>query len=194
MTKAADRWRYAAAHLLSEFCEFTPRFCWPLIGGEGGDRVWDGWMASLTWWTVSLSELRELVMDRETWRAAIHGVAKGWTRLSDWTELNWLLKKLSHYFSWVTLPHNFQLTVLLVMCILLFSKITILLDAFYLFLWSWNNEGQECTCVSCTMPLRVCKICNIYAQLQAAATAAVTSVVSNSVWPHRRQPTRLPRP
>ena len=32
---------------------------------------------------VSLSELRELVMDRETWRAAIHGVAKSWTRLSE---------------------------------------------------------------------------------------------------------------
>ena len=38
---------------------------------------------------VSLSELRELVMDREAWRAAIHGVTKSQTRLSDWTELNW---------------------------------------------------------------------------------------------------------
>ena len=36
---------------------------------------------------VSLSELQELVMDRETWRAAIHGVAKSQTRLSNWTEL-----------------------------------------------------------------------------------------------------------
>ena len=38
---------------------------------------------------VSLSELRELVMDRETWHVAIHGITKSQTRLSDWTELNW---------------------------------------------------------------------------------------------------------
>ena len=36
---------------------------------------------------VSLSELRELVIDREAWRAAIHGVVKSRTQLSDWTEL-----------------------------------------------------------------------------------------------------------
>ena len=40
---------------------------------------------------LSLNELRELVMDREAWRAAIHGITKSRTWLSDWTKLNWEL-------------------------------------------------------------------------------------------------------
>ena len=64
------------------------------LGGIGGRRRrgrqrmrWlDGMNDSMD---VNLSELRELVMDREAWRAGIHGVSKSWTQLSDWTELNW---------------------------------------------------------------------------------------------------------
>ena len=60
---------------------------------------------------VSLSKLRELVMDREAWRVEIHGVAKSRTWLSDWTELNWiLLGALKWSFditrSWASLCNN----------------------------------------------------------------------------------------
>ena len=47
-----------------------------------------GWHHSMD---MNLSELQELVMDREAWHTAIHGVAKSQTRLSDWTELNWYI-------------------------------------------------------------------------------------------------------
>ena len=94
---------------------------------------------------MSLSELQELVMDREAWHAAIHGVTKSQTRLSDWTELNWRQLEYSS-LSWILL------SLTLVWLILLKKKnvfqCTSLLAP--LSMWDFNFPARDWITFCCT--------------------------------------------
>ena len=85
--------RYSG-HLMWRAETFEKPWCWERLraGGEGDDRGWDGWMASPTQWTWVWVDSQELVMDMEAWRAAVHGIAKSRTRLSNWTELQAIIE------------------------------------------------------------------------------------------------------
>ena len=79
-------WNYKTlATWWQELTHWKRPWCWERLkaGGEGDDGGWDGWMASPTQWTRVWAG--ELVMDREAWHAAVHGVAKSWTQLGEWT-------------------------------------------------------------------------------------------------------------
>ena len=60
------------------------------------------WLGSITdLMEVSLSKLRKLVMDREAWRATVHGVVKSRTQRSNWAELNWEIRWARHWVLWL---------------------------------------------------------------------------------------------
>ena len=96
-----------SSNILTTWCRelthWTRPWLWKRLraGGEGGDRVEMGLNGITDSMVMSLSKLREIVKDREAWCAAVHGLTKSWTWLSDLTTSDCYVPfVLSHIFEW----------------------------------------------------------------------------------------------